>query len=138
MEWSYLQRVVPGACEAFAPVEEAITTKFLPALIGSEVSSTVRAIMGFPVRLAGLGLPSPVLQSHHFDTSVAMTEAVSRSLVKGEDLDTGKYCREAGKTLAEARRERATLLEDQLATFVAAARPEVKRRVRKNQLNGAG
>ena len=96
MEWSYLQRVVPGACDAFAPVEEAIATKFLPALIGSEVSPTVRTIMGFPVRMAGLGLPSPMLQSHHFDTSVAMTQSVSQLLVKGEDLDTGRYWRQAG------------------------------------------
>ena len=92
--------------------------------------------MGFPVRLAGLGLPSPLLQSHHFDNSVAMTQSVSQSLVRGEDLDTAGYCKEASRTLAEARKERSTMLEGQLKTFVDAARPEVQRRLRRNRLNG--
>ena len=35
-EWMYLQRVVPDCGMALAPIEEAITTTFLPALFGSD------------------------------------------------------------------------------------------------------
>ena len=89
------------------------------------------------MRLSGFGVPAPSTQLHHFDTSVAMTRPVSKSLVGGVELDTSVYCRNAGKVLAEARKERSTMLEDQLKTFVEAARPEVKRRVKRNQLNGS-
>ena len=35
MEWQYLQRVVPNAGPAFAPIETALHESFLPALFGS-------------------------------------------------------------------------------------------------------
>ena len=34
MEWTYLQRVVPGTEAAFAPIKKALTEDFLPALLG--------------------------------------------------------------------------------------------------------
>ena len=35
-EWQYVQRVVPGTAEFFAPVEAAIRTLFIPALLGMD------------------------------------------------------------------------------------------------------
>ena len=43
----------------FQPLEAAISSKLLPALLGSEVSEDIRELLGLPCRLAGLGIDNP-------------------------------------------------------------------------------
>ena len=55
-----MQRVTPGIGYTFGPVEEEITTAFLPALFeGVGYGVTGRAITRLPVKQAGLALPDP-------------------------------------------------------------------------------
>ena len=56
-EWTYLQWVVPDIANAFAPIEEAIKTDFLPALFDGEPPD--RDLTQLPVRMAGMGIPDP-------------------------------------------------------------------------------
>jgi len=61
LEWQYLQRVVPDVGAALVPLEDMITTTFLPALI-AELEAEIRRLhetTTLPVRYAGLGVPNP-------------------------------------------------------------------------------
>jgi hypothetical protein len=58
-EWQYLQRVVPDCGAAFEPVEEAIRSVFLPALLQATEAECQRKLTTVSVRKAGLGLPDP-------------------------------------------------------------------------------
>ncbi len=58
-EWQYLQRVVRNCGAAFEPVEEAIHTVFLPALLQSTEEESQRELTTLSVGQAGLGLPGP-------------------------------------------------------------------------------
>ncbi|KAI2493136.1 hypothetical protein MHU86_21397 [Fragilaria crotonensis] len=60
-EWQYLQRVTPDIAPAFAPLEAAIATVFLPALLDTTVEEVakLRPLLALPTRLGGLGIPDP-------------------------------------------------------------------------------
>ena len=58
-EWIYLQRVVPHCHALFAPLENVISSSFLPALFGCEVSPLEVELFSLPVRLGGLGICFP-------------------------------------------------------------------------------
>ena len=61
-EWQYLQRVVPDMGPAFQPLEEALCEVFLPALLQEEPPGTLLdSFCDLPVRLAGIGIPNPIL-----------------------------------------------------------------------------
>ena len=61
-EWMYVQRVVPGVRERFAPIEKAIVEDFLLALLGQlvEVVTQMREQLAKPARTAKLSIPNPV------------------------------------------------------------------------------
>ena len=63
-EWQFVQRVVQDIGPVFSGIEEAITTKFLPSLFGSNplpTSPTLRHILALPVKCAGIAIPNPVV-----------------------------------------------------------------------------
>ena len=63
-QWTYLQRVIPDIGPLFAPLEEAISSLFLPAIFGDDViDPTIRDITSLPVKFCGLGIPNPVSSS---------------------------------------------------------------------------
>ena len=70
-EWMHLQRVVDDICSAFQPIEDAILTKFLPALFDTPLAipPDLRTITSLPVKKAGVGLPNPTSTAPHNHTS---------------------------------------------------------------------
>jgi hypothetical protein len=59
-EWQFLQRVTDGLGEEFRGIEEALSTKFLPALFGvAETDGTLRQLACLPVKKSGLAIPDP-------------------------------------------------------------------------------
>ena len=53
-EWMYLQRVVPGIGEAFVGVEERITSKLLPSLLGlTQIDKDLRKLATLTVKQGG-------------------------------------------------------------------------------------
>ena len=59
-EWAFVQRVTLGIGDTFGPVEEEITTTFLPALFeGVGDGAPGRSITRLPVNQAGMTLPDP-------------------------------------------------------------------------------
>ena len=61
-EWLFVQRVVPGIRDTFAPIEEAIVESFIPPLVGdpSVDCCSLRRLMALPVKRGGMGLPNLV------------------------------------------------------------------------------
>ena len=51
MEWQYLQHVLPHAGPAFAPVEDALASTFLPALLQEPALADIvnRELLALPV-----------------------------------------------------------------------------------------
>lgn len=97
-EWSYLQRVTPPTIcsEAFGPVEEALRTKFLPAILDANSTDTLtdfdRDLFGLPVKFAGLGTPDPVTSaSQRYATSLIVTETLTTSLCTNSPLPPPAY-----------------------------------------------
>ena len=57
----YLQRVVPGIGDAFVEMEERITSKLLPSLLGlTQIGKDLRKLATLTVKQGRLGLWGPV------------------------------------------------------------------------------
>ena len=83
-EWQYVQRTVMGCGPWFEPVEQALSVRFLPALLRLErVSPEMRQLFALPVKFGGLGLPDPTRTADDaYATSCAAT-AHLREAIKG-------------------------------------------------------
>jgi len=54
-EWQFLQHVIPGCSELFAPLNVVLTSTFLPAVFGCEVTPCECLLYSLPVQFGGLG-----------------------------------------------------------------------------------
>ena len=50
--WTYVQRTVGDISDLFEPLELAISKKFIPAIMGREISTTYREIFALSIRYA--------------------------------------------------------------------------------------
>ena len=137
MEWSYLQRVVPNAWTFFGPVEDAITSEFLPALVGSSIATSARELMGYPVRLAGIGISDPTTGNHQFGTLVKMTAPVAASLTEGAPLDASQYGRDASSVLRQEKAAREKELGEKLKVLLDSTSQRERCRISRERLTGA-
>lgn len=48
-EWQFLQCVIPDCGGLFAPLDEVLTSMFLPAVFGTEVTPTEHLLLSLPV-----------------------------------------------------------------------------------------
>ena len=71
-------RTIPRVSELLKPLEEVITLKFIPALVGRAVSVEERALLALPIRLGGLGIVDPQTVSR---SEFAASEKVTYPLV---------------------------------------------------------
>ena len=84
-EWQYVQRVVSDTASFFAPLEQVIRNKFIPALIGiaaSEVDGELRSLLSHSVKKSGLAIRNPVDTAEHVhETSKAATSYLVRTMI---------------------------------------------------------
>ena len=74
-EWLYLQRVTPNCGHLFQPVEDSLSSVFIPALIGHNVSSRDRTLFSLPVRFGGLNIRNPTVNAESlYNTSREATK----------------------------------------------------------------
>jgi hypothetical protein len=99
-EWQYVQRVVANTAPFFLPLEAAIRTSFLSALLGipssTEIDGEYRQILTHSIRLGGLAIRNPVdtAPSVH-RASLAATRHLTASLLNDQlwfDLGTHRTC----------------------------------------------
>jgi hypothetical protein len=103
-EWQYLQRVVPDCGAAFEPVEEAIRSVFLPALLQATEAECQRRLG--PQSRPGASGPNPVAPRL---LSSLRGGLLVRSLREGTALDANMHGCHAGlkRRLAQKKREAA-------------------------------
>ena len=58
--WTNLQRNIPNTVSLFKPLEAAIQGKFLPFLIGREISVLEGRMLALPYKYSGLAVRNPV------------------------------------------------------------------------------
>ncbi len=98
-KWQYVQRVVADTALFFLPLEAAIRTSFLPALLGiplTEINGEYRQLLTHSIKLGGLAIRNPVdtAPSVHM-TLIAATRHLTASLVDAQirfDLGTHRQC----------------------------------------------
>ena len=115
--WTYLQRTIPNTAELFKPLEAAIKDKFLPSLIGREISILERRMLALPYRYGGLAVRNPVATAdEEYEASSQITSqltelifnqnedasAVSKITVQKAKLEVRKAKEEKLKTIFDS------------------------------------
>ena len=133
--------MVPGVSAEFAPIEEAIATHFLPALLDlapEEVSSR-RDLLALPVKYGGLGVPDPTRTGEeHYKASRRATESLTAALHPGGPaFDVARYTKAATDAIKTGRAERAAASSDKMVALVARAGKYEARRITRSTETGA-
>ena len=139
-EWQYLQRAVADTGPFFEPLEKAIRTHFIPALLGLEdgdIDGKYRELLTHSVTKGGLALRNPMdtAASVHA-ASIGATFHLTRSLVdENVQFDLGTHLAVARDAGQAARRER---LEREQRFLIARASdsPADERRDKRNCASG--
>ena len=80
-EWQFLQRVVSDCGDLFAPLDDVLTSTFLPAVFGCEVTPLERLLFSLPVRFGGLGVYRPQCTAEFsFTASRNATQVIVQAL----------------------------------------------------------
>ena len=80
-EWQFLQRVIPNCANHFAPLDDVLTSTFLPAVFGCEVTPRERLLFSLPVRFGGLGVFQPQCTAEFaFSASRDATQVIVQAL----------------------------------------------------------
>ena len=106
-EWQFLQRVTEGIEGAFSGLEEAISGRFLPALLGDKLPEDMRhMIMGLPVKEAGKAIsdPSEVATKNWINSTVICGHIIS-AIRKTEEFNPASHAivMQAGKVESRTR-----------------------------------
>ena len=97
MRWCFLQRTIPDTKEYFVPLEDAIRNKFIPSILGRNVSDLERRYLALPVRLGGIGIQNPTLTAEiELANSSILTRNLTR-LIENQERNLDNYDDEAIK-----------------------------------------
>ena len=137
--WTYVQRTIPNISNLFQPLEEAIRTKFIPAIVGRAVSDIERQMLALPVRLGGIGIRDPTTTADlEYLISATVTNTLADVIVS-QDKDFSNY--DSAKVLQEIQRMK-TLKEDflkeELQSLLEVLNEKQKRCIELAQEKGAG
>ena len=81
-----VRRTVPNIGEQFRPLEDTIRHRFIPSLLGREISDTERRVLALPYRYGGLALRNPVTTAdEEFQASSMITAELTNAIVNQED-----------------------------------------------------
>ena len=132
-EWMHLQRSIGDIGPAFAPVENAISSCFLPALLGKDpdtpTPTDLRKLLSLPVKFSGIGVPDPTASAdNHHATSTECTSLLTTSL-----LGQTTFCLADHKSTMSQGRSAAKLssLSRSASSFTALTTDMPKLRLRK-------
>ncbi|MCP3679780.1 MAG: hypothetical protein GY782_05735 [Gammaproteobacteria bacterium] len=113
-----MQRTVPGIAELFEPLEAVIRDKFIPAIVGREVSDLQREMIGMPVRYGGLGIANPMKTAEReYNTSRKVTANLT-NLIKQQDMSLDSYDRNSVRAcIVKLKEEKEDILKQRLAVI---------------------
>ena len=83
--WTFVMRTIQDTKDLFIPLEKCIREKFIPGIIGRNVSDLHMRMLALPVRFGGLGIVNPVeIAERDFQTSLRVTEELVALIYRQE------------------------------------------------------
>ncbi|KAL7477235.1 hypothetical protein ACHAW6_003052 [Cyclotella cf. meneghiniana] len=89
-EWQYICRTVPDVGPSLAPIENALRTKFLPAILGinGPTDDELRTLLGNRVKTGGLAIRDPTLTATSlYSTSVESTNMLTGTFIRNKPIN---------------------------------------------------
>ena len=81
--WTYFLRTLPDIAELLEPLERAINELLIPAVTEHTVTKVKRDLLGYPVRMGGLGFTDPVVtSSSEYEASIEVINPLVRRIVE--------------------------------------------------------
>ncbi|KAL7474211.1 hypothetical protein ACHAW6_000199, partial [Cyclotella cf. meneghiniana] len=139
-KWQYVCRTVPDVGPLLAPIEEALRTHFLPAILGrtDPIDNDLRHLLSLGIKQGGLAICNPVEGADTlFCCSRAATKTLVHSLLTNHPLglDNHRSCVcNAGTAYHNTRKESDKAFRTSL---LARATPKVKKRMERLAATGA-
>ncbi|KAL7478785.1 hypothetical protein ACHAW6_004562 [Cyclotella cf. meneghiniana] len=139
-EWQYICRTVPDAGPCLMPVEQALSTKFLPVITGftNPINDKLRTLLGNGVKTSGLAIRDPtVTAASLYSTSAEATDMLVGTLIRNEpiNIDAHRNCVwTAGAAHQKTRRDGKAAFQ---AALLERSPPKVKKRMERAAVAGA-
>ena len=112
-QWTYVQRVTPDCQSLFTDLETAIWEKFLPTVMGSDVSCAERVLLSLPARWGGLGIFNPTETADmSFKMSRHATDVVVQAVKCKTAYEMDAHMRQLNATRTEFTRVKEELYSD--------------------------
>ncbi|KAL7474091.1 hypothetical protein ACHAW6_000085 [Cyclotella cf. meneghiniana] len=131
-EWQYICRKIPDIGSSLMPVEQALRTKFLPAITGftNPINDELRTLLGNRVKTGRLAIRDPtVMAASLYSTSVNATDMLAGTLTRNEpiNIDAHHNCvRAAGAAYQKTRCDGEAAFH---AVLMELSPPKVKKRM---------
>ena len=91
-EWAFLQRVLQGNENFFSILKTSITSEFLPALFGLDLSASETDLLCRPASIAGLGINDPIkTATSQFQNSKEATKILVQAIQSGMNLNLNDH-----------------------------------------------
>ena len=139
-EWQYLCRVEPGVGPHLEPVEAALRTKFIPALLGGQesISDELRLLIAQGVKQGGLAIRDPVSAAARlYQTSTEATALLVNSLTSNSHLDNEAHAGCVRGAGTAARKERIADGKEVVEDISQRRGPKVRKRLERMMETGA-
>jgi hypothetical protein len=138
-EWQFLQRVTAGLGEEFRGVEDALTTKFLPALFGiTETDNPLRQLACLPVKQSGLAIPDPTTTAdENWTTSTVVCGHLIAALRGTEEFRSVEHNHIMAEGRAAMRLRKTSTSEGKLVTILNGLVADRSRTIKRGQHTGA-
>ena len=135
-QWTYLQRVMDGDGEEYAPLQTTIHQLFTPSLLGREVLGDEHTLFSLPAKLGGLAICDPTSTgSSAYTTSRAATEVLQTAIKTGDAVCMADHEQHCSSVLRDARAQRTQREKASLSSLLAEM-PHDKRRTLKRITDG--
>ncbi len=139
-EWQYACRTVPNIGPLLAPIEHAIRTAFLPAILGPDITidDDLRDLLALGVKSGGLAIRDPTRQAEAlYHSSREATSYLSDSLLRSEPISTHHHRSTVRAAGTKSRKERRDGEDAFLQALLARSPPKVKKRLERVSATGA-
>ena len=127
-EWSYLQRVVQGLEEEFAPLRDVILEQFAPAILGREVLPREHQLLTLPVKYGGLALADPVHTAPQaYQNSRNATDILRNSIQSGNPVNVNDHSAHCRRITSQISRER-DVISAEISQSILSDLPQLEER----------
>ena len=127
-EWSYLQRVVQGLEEEFAPLRDVILEQFAPAILGREVLPRGHKLLTLPVKYGGLALADPVHTAPQaYQNSRNATDILRNSIQSGNPVNVNDHSAHCRRITSQISRER-DVISAEISQSILSDLPQLEER----------